>query len=150
MSTIPAALSALTVGFASALPDNFEIAEGELPTATPEQDYCIVGFDSEHEQDDPVMVAWRPQNAAATVDDESYDVLCLLSVWTGDDDVPTTRARLFTYLSVLRAWLAQNRDLGVDGVHFTHLSQGRLAQPITGAGATATLRFTVHIDAVTE
>lgn len=141
-STVPGVCDRLTELWTGVVDD---LDVGENIQLAPSQNVLLIAWEDDDEL--PSINGTRGRASFAAGDDtEVYDVLCLLSCWTGDVDIKGTRQTLIDALDVLDDVLAADHTLGglVAGARVTDFA---FAQPITDAGSTATLRFTVHIEA---
>lgn len=119
-------------------------------------DYLIVG-DAPDDQGggSTASGSWVELDGAGMSKLEEYDVSCQLSAWDGDADIPTVRARLIGYLTQLRDALRAQPSISAQA-SAAGVSRASIAgswvfgqSDAGGDGTTTTLRFAVHVTAVT-
>lgn len=144
VSTVPAAIDALVAAIAAALP-GVQVVDGQ-PIAT-EDDVIAVAFTGL-----PGEAGVEMRRAQADLsygsDQESYDIVCLASAWTGGTDPKKVRDRAYELIEAVAAEVARDRTLG-GTVAQAGLSTDSFAQEQTTKGAVATVRFVVHVEAFT-
>lgn len=145
ISTVPAALDALVARWVAALPD-VQVSDGQ-PVAT-ENDLIAVGF---HDvPGEPAVNSTRTrEQLAAQPDRESYDISCIASTFDGGTEFKPVRDRVYELVNAVAADLADEDTLG-GLVMQARVTADDLIQEQTEAGAVATVRFTVHVDAFTS
>jgi len=77
------------------------------------------------------------------------DIVCELTVWSGDTDAPAERAAAFEVLDTLAALLARRRDL-FGSVDWARITRATYEPGQTEQGAAASVEFTVRVDASRE
>ncbi|HUR74452.1 MAG TPA: hypothetical protein VMZ00_09250 [Sporichthya sp.] len=147
VSTVPACLDALVAAAGRALP-GVQVFDGQ-PSKDIDDDLVLIGFTGE--PGEAAVTSTRVQQQAATAPDrESYDVTCLASSWHGHDDDPASvRNRAYELVNLLAAELASDPTLG-GTVGRSRISTNAFAQAQTERGATAVVRFVVHVEAFTR
>lgn len=145
ISTVPAVLDALAARWAAALPD-VQVSDGQ-PVAT-ENDLIAVGFNEV--PGEPAVNSTRTrEQLAAEPDRESYDVSCIASTFDGGTEFKPIRDRVYELVNAAATDLAEDDSLG-GLVMQARVTADDLIQEQTEAGAVATVRFTVHVDAFTS
>lgn len=141
-STIPAVLDALLASWAVALP-GVQVVDGQPLTVEP--DIVCVGFTGLPGERSVEATEDRGQLATGA-DRERYDVYCLASSLKGETDARAVRVRAFELVEAIRADLQRDPRLG-GLVMSARLAVLGLEAEQTKDGATASLLFTVRIDA---
>jgi hypothetical protein len=156
-STIPAVLAALLDTAARALPD-VQVTDG-APTGDVADDIVAIGTTGR--EGEVAVQASRAEGVLTTsANAESYDVSCVASSWRGaETDFAPVRAALFAMLDAIAAELAADPMLGGAATHARMTVTSYFQDQVTvtdadgapsGAGATATANFTVHVEAFTR
>jgi hypothetical protein len=146
VSTVPACLDVLVAAAGRALP-GVQVVDGQ-PYEDIDDDLVMIGFTGEPGEV-AVAVNRSQQQAATAPDRESYDVTCLAAAWGGDGENPApVRNRAYGFVNALAAELASDPTLG-GVVGRSRISTDAFAQAQTTKGATAVVRFVVHIEAFT-
>jgi hypothetical protein len=90
------------------------------------------------------------EQLALSPDHESYDVTCLMSSWHGENpDAKAVRDTCYSIVDQLNQSLISDPTLS-GLVMRARMTTDALAQDQTPKGAVATVRFVVHIDAITR
>lgn len=142
MTSVPAALSALVAIAEQALPG---VLVGDGPWLQRPSDPDIVAIGLE-DPDTARAVQFTEAFAGLDSTQESYDVMCLASSWTGDTDMAARRARTDEMLEILRAALRADPTMG-GVVMRARLATLSLDQFQASNGCEVISLFTVHIDA---
>lgn len=149
MTTVPAALTALVELARSRAVDL------QLPGKRPVRVVDGPWLDRPSEED-VIAIGWIPDEGEAVEftdalaglgsSQESYDVTCLASSWSGDTDIPARRARVDTLIEAVRAGLKADQTLGgtVTRARLATLSLNQWQLP---KGCEVAVAFVVHIDA---
>lgn len=147
VSTVPACLSALVAAARRALP-GVQVVDGQ-PSDDIDDDLLMVGFTGE--PGEAAVTSTRAQQQGTPAPDrESYDVTCLAASWHGHHDDPVgVRVRAYELVNALAAELAADTTLG-GTVGRSRISTDSFAQAQTERGATAVVRFVVHVEAFTR
>ena len=145
ISTVPAVLDALAARWTAALPD-VQVSDGQ-PVST-DHDLIVVGFHDVPGEPSVTSTRTREQ-LAAQPDRESYDVSCIASTFTGGTEFKPIRDRVYELVNAAATDLAEDDSLG-GLVMQARVTADDLIQEQTEAGAVATVRFTVHVDAFTS
>ncbi|PZG53129.1 hypothetical protein C1I98_06115 [Spongiactinospora gelatinilytica] len=158
VSTVPACLRALVAAAERAVPPRV-VRGREVPVTVVLGQPNVGQMDSDEmvliaftgEPGDAAVTSTRTQRQATPAPDrESYDVTCLATSWHGHDDEPLpVLDRTYEMVNALAAELAADGTLG-GVVGRTRISTDQLVQVQTDHGATAVLRFTVHVEAFTR
>lgn len=147
VSTVPACLSALVAATRRALP-GVQVVDGQ-PYEDIEADLIMIGFTGEPGEAAVTSNRSQPQGTPAP-DRESYDVTCLASSWHGHQDDPDgVRRRAYELVNTVAYELAGDGTLG-GTVGRSRISTDSFAQAQTERGATAVVRFVVHVEAFTR
>lgn len=107
-----------------------------------------------------IVVGWSPvrpttevtqtrQNIAATRDQETYDLVCLVSSERGDHDIRLVRTRVEELLNAFNAALAKNRRLG-GACLMAQISQVTWEQAAVEGGVAATAEVLITVTAMTK
>ena len=144
-SSVPAALGALVAGLPGA-PGlaGVDVFDGP-PTTGENPDYICIG----HDPTDPLNAVEAEQVPASLGNrarEESYEILCSLAAWSGDDVMATRRVRAMELFAAVEAWLRTNITLG-GTVRTAQISSYSLLQEQTEEGASAGLRFRIACSA---
>lgn len=141
VSSVPAVLSALVESLNAALTDDqTQIIDGQ-PVTDPAPDVIAVGFTGI-----PGEAGVESVLGGRGGDMESYDIHCLASSWRGATDPVVVRERAFALVGAVALELARDQSLG-GLVMRARVSARALASEQTTEGATATVAFTVHVEA---
>lgn len=147
VSTVPACLSALVAAAKRALP-GVQVVDGQ-PNSDIDDNLVMIGFTGEPGEQ-AVTSNRSQQQGTAAPDRESYDVTCLSAAWGGHDDKPEpVRNKAYSFVNAIAAELAQDGTLG-GVVGRSRISADTFAQAQTEHGASAVVRFTVHVEAFTR
>lgn len=141
MSTVPAALDALVATAVAVMP-GVRVEDGPWINRPEAPDVIAIGWTP----DEGEAVEFDEQPAGLDASQESYDVVCLASSWSGDLSMSARRARVDALVETLRGELRRDPTLG-GVVARAVLTTLALNQYQTGQGCEATEMFTVHIDA---
>lgn len=150
MSTVPAALSAL-VALARSSPALAALRIPGQPAVRVEDGPWL----DRPSEPDVICIGWEPDEGevvtfAATYDlasgQESYDVVCLASSWSGGTDLPSRRARADALVEAVRAELMADPTLG-GAVTRAEVTTQSWAQFQTSAGCEVPIEFVIHVEA---
>lgn len=145
---IPALTTVLTTALAAQT--GTLVFTGPKPTADYAQEYLTVGFDPSG--DGPGVDSDQRVSALGNRwIDESGDITCSITCWSGDDDTAPMLARADIILDIVDAALAANPTLsGVlvggadDGSYARVLGKASYAPAVGTDGAIVRLTFTIH------
>jgi hypothetical protein len=137
-STVPGVLAGLVALARAALP-GWAVFDGP-PDTQSDQDYFAVGW-----HDEEAAVSSTASAAGLVAVQESYDVRCMASAWTGDDDPVSVRTRVYAAQDAFASAVDVDSTLG--GVAAQALvTDSELTQQLQ-SGSLAALTITVHIEA---
>lgn len=146
MTTVPAALDGLVT--------TVRVAVSTLPA--PEVRVDDGPWLSRPEEADVVAVGWTPDEGTAVEysdviagldsSQETYDVTCLASSWSGGTDMSARRARADSLVEAIRSELRKDRTLG-GAVTRARLSTASVDQYQTSSGCEVAVVFVIRIDA---
>lgn len=156
-STIPGVLQSLIDVAARALPD-VQVSDG-APVGDVAEDIVAIGTTGR--EGEVAVQASRAQSVLTTAPDaESYDVSCVASSWRGaETDFAPVRGALFAMLDALAAEIARDPTLAGAATHARMTVTSYFQDQVTvtddegtpsGAGATATANFAIHVEAFTR
>lgn len=153
VSLVPDTIDRLVRLFSDALePEStddhpIQVLDGQ-PVTTTEDDVVAVGFTGDSNEP-AVEVTRTREQLTADPDRESFEVVCLMSSWRGDDSMKQVRDRVYHFLDLINDALMEDPTL--DGlVARINLRTEALAQEQTSEGPVATIRFVVGVDAYTK
>jgi hypothetical protein len=140
-SRVPALLEALTARFTTALP-TWQVLDGPPFSQVVEQLVLIVGH-ADYDGTAVTEAVARTQGMGHRYT-ETFQVRCILSAETGDEDVKGPRDTCHAALAAIEAALQSDRGVG-GVVDLANLGPARQwAQAQTEQGATAEVAFTVE------
>lgn len=144
-STIPAAIGGLLATLRSAAGlSGVAVYDGPPMTADP-ADWVAVGYDPT----DPltsVDASQVPASLGNRAREESYEVVCSLASWSGDEDMAARRVRALDLFAAVEAAVRTDITLG-GAVRTAQIASYSLTQEQTGQGASAGVRFRVGCSA---
>lgn len=144
-STIPAAVAALATGLPGAAGlAGVDVFDGP-PMTGENPDYICIG----HDPTDPLNAVEGNQVPASLGNrarEESYEILCSLAAWSGDEAMAVRRVRAMELFAAIEAWLRLNITLN-GTVRSAQISSYSLLQEQTGDGVSAGLRFRIACSA---
>lgn len=147
-TSYPAVIDALLerLGQAPALA-GVQILDGQ-PTRniTVDPDVIVVGFSTERPD---MEVTQSRNNLAATRDQETYDLVCLVSAWRGDPGIKPVRDRCAELIDAINGVLIADRRLGGACLH-TQLSVVNFASAQTDTGPSCTAEVLITVTALTS
>lgn len=147
VSTVPACLAALVAATRRALP-GVQVVDGQ-PSSDIDDNLVMIGFTGEPGEQ-AVVSTRSQQQGTPSPDRESYDVTCLSAAWGGHDDKPEpVRNTAYGFVNAIAAELAQDGTLG-GVIGRSRVSADSFAQAQTEHGASAVVRFVVHVEAFTR
>lgn len=147
ISTVPAVLDAILVRIrASQDLEGVQIVDGQPRTTEP--DVICIGFTG-NPGESSVESTRTVEQLQRQPDREQYEITCLASSWRGATDPVAVRDRAYELVDAVAAELAKDPRLG-GLVTECRISADRFAQEQTSKGPTATVMFTVTIDAFTR
>jgi hypothetical protein len=147
VSTVPACLDALLAAARRALP-GVQVLDGQ-PAEDIEDDVILIGFTGEPGEQ-AVTSTRAVQQGSRAPDRESYDITSLAASWGGHETDPkAVRDRAYGFVNAIAAEIAQDQTLG-RVVMTARISTEAFAQAQTERGATAVVRFVVHVEAFTR
>src|SRR5690606_33931469 len=127
---------------------DLQIVDGQ-PARDVADDVMLIGFTGEPGEQAVTSARARQQGATAP-DRERYAITCLSAAWEGQRDDPVAvREKAYFFIDALAAELARDQTLG-GAVMTARISTDALAQAQTERGATAVVRFVVHVEAFTR
>lgn len=150
MSTVPAALSAL-VALARSSPALAALRIPGQPAVRVEDGPWL----NRPTEPDVLCIGWEPDEGSAVefaetyeLDSsmESYDVVGLVSSWSGSTDITACRVRADALLDAFRRDLMADPTLG-GVVARAEVTSRSWSQFQTGQGCEVPIEFTVHVDA---
>lgn len=148
-STVPLVLAELVDRFTKRL-THVSVSDGQvLPPRDVEPLILCIGFSGD--PGEPVVENTRTI-AQMTTDPkrESYGITCLASSWRGNEpDAQKVRDEAYGILDEVSEELARDHTLG-GLVMMSRLHTDSFSQAQTNMGAVATIRFVIHIDAMTR
>lgn len=148
-STVPKVLTELVDCFTKSMP-HVEVSDGQvLPPRDVEPLILCIGFSGD--PGEPVVENTRTI-AQMTTDPkrESYGITCLASSWRGNEtDAQKVREEAYAILDGVSEELSKDHTLN-GLVMMTRLHTDSFAQAQTNMGAVATVRFVIHVDAMTR
>lgn len=153
VSTAPACIDALVAQMRAMVPQDGDgrvavFDGGPIRDSEVTDDVIAIGYRPEDE--DVVVDTRTREQMSAAPDDERYDILSVASSWRGRvTDQKTVRDRAYELVDLLAAQLAADQTLG-GVVMRAYVSSTSLGQAQTTEGATATVRFTVSVRAMTR
>lgn len=141
----PSIVDALLAAFAAT--DAALVLDGPNGTADVATDYVVVGGTEDPDDDAGEFDQdWRGLGAKAR--QETGTVTCAVLAATGDDDIPTTRARAFEILGQLETAARTDPTLGAAiNSGWLHVTNGRASQRRNANGAYVRIVFTVSYSA---
>jgi len=148
-STVPRVLSYLVDVLSSALP-NVEVSDGQvIPPKDVEPLILCIGFSGD--PGEPVVENTRTVVQMTTDPKrESYGITCLASSWRGNEtDAKVVREETYEILNDVSGILSRDHTLG-GLVMMSRIHTDSFAQAQTNMGAVASIRFVIHIDAMTR
>ena len=107
MSSVPDIVDGI-VAFATPVFAPTEVKDGPPVGAWPDQDLFIVGWSRSR---DGIVVEQIPAGFVST-DQETFNVICVISCVGDDTMIKPIRVRAFAYLSTLAALIRQDKTLG--------------------------------------
>lgn len=139
MTSVPGALSALVEKTKLKLP-GVQVFDGP-PTEDPDPDIVMIGWS-------PTALGVEMTNEPAGLDSdqETYDINCIASSWSGDLDIVTRRARAFELVNAVVDVCAENTRLG-GAVARTRVTLASIDQNVAQEGMDVTIGFVVHVNA---
>lgn len=137
-TTVPAAISALLATWTPV--PGVTVIDGE-PYESPPDVFLCVAWDRSG-QPSIVRAANSYTSMAATQNDESFDVSCLLSLWDGDKTPPQMREAIFALFSALDAAVTADHTLG-GVVLLSRIADYEFTPARRIEGSAAEIRFTV-------
>ncbi|MGH3094569.1 MAG: hypothetical protein ACRDMV_01045 [Streptosporangiales bacterium] len=141
-TTIQGCLDALVAAFRTALPDS-DVIDGPILQPPSTSDVLTVGYD---EDEDTRSVQTERIIAGLNSEQESYDIACVASSWSGGTDVKPVRDSAAGMYSTVVQTL--NTDPSVNGaVTRARVSFNTLDQVQAEGGCGVSVRFTIHVDA---
>lgn len=153
ISTVPAVLAAL-VSITRTAMEEIEVPAGHAPVTVfdghpdrdPPDDCVIIGFTG-----DPREAAVEDTRSVEEItrerDRERYEITNLATSWLGQDqNLQEVRERAFSFVDAVARELARDQTLGGMCMR-ARISVAALAQMQTNEGATATIMWTVAVDA---
>lgn len=142
-SAIPAAVNAFTAALRASL-TAVDVFDGP-PMRGESFDYVCVGYDP---AGGPESVEAGQESAALgnRRRAETFDIICSLAAWSGEDEMAPRRARAFEMLAAVEQVLRDNVTLS-GTVQAAQLSSYSLLQEQTDQGASAGIRFRVSCTA---
>lgn len=142
-SSVPAVTAALVDLWTGVAPTGLSVSDG--PIIDPPGNFLAVGWDMT-DSADGVAGQSSPADVGLAQNNEIYDVHCVLSFHEGSSDAATARTELFAAFQLLDQALSGDPKLG-GACMFAQIGTYRLEQGVAETGATAFLRFTVHVRA---
>lgn len=145
ISTVPDVLDYLTGTLLPLLPD-LQVLDG-MQTVDPEPSTLIVGYSGEDGSQPAVTGEWLASGLSSGSRRSTYEVLCLLSLWTGDErDVGGLRRRAYAYLDAVDGLLRGDNRLG-GLVLSAQLGRQEMTPLQTEDGSAVAVAFTVRVTA---
>lgn len=146
MTTVPAALlglhAAATVATSTLPEPAVRVDDGPWLNRPEEQDVVVIGWTP----DEGTAVESTDAIAGLASSQETYDVVCLASSWSGDTNLATRRARADSLVEAIRAELKTDRTLG-GAVTRARLATLSLDQFQTSSGCEVAIQFVIRVEA---
>lgn len=144
-SAIPAAIDALLVALRGAAGlSGVDVFDGQ-PMTGENPDHVCVG----HDPLDPlnaVEASQTPASLGNRAREESFDILCSLGSWSGDDKMSDRRTRALALFAVVETVVRANVTLN-GAVRTAQIGTYTLVQEQTDQGSSAGLRFRIACSA---
>lgn len=144
-STIPTAMAGLLASLrsTSAL-SGVEVHDGPPMTSDPGE-WVAVGYDP-LDPTTSVEASQVPASLGNRAREESYEVLCSLASWSGDEDMANRRVRALELFAAVESAVRSDITLG-GAVRTAQIASYALTQEQTGSGSSAGVRFRIACSA---
>lgn len=146
MTTVPAALlglhAAATLAVSTLPAPAVRVDDGPWLNRPEQPDVVVIGWTP----DDGTAVEHTDALAGLASSQETYDVVCLASSWSGTTDLVSRRTRADSLVEAIRAELKTDRTLG-GAVARARLATLSLDQYQTASGCEVAIQFTVRVEA---
>lgn len=146
MTTVPSALlglhAAATIATSTLPAPTVRVDDGPWLAKPEEADVVVIGWIP----DEGTAVEYTDAIAGLASSQETYDVTCLASSWSGDTDLVARRGRADSLVEAIRAELKTDRTLG-GAVTRARLATLSLDQYQTSSGCEVAIQFVVRVEA---
>ncbi|MEU8270829.1 hypothetical protein AB0B89_27185 [Sphaerisporangium sp. NPDC049002] len=148
-SRVPAAIDALVALF-QATPGlgvaGVAVVDGPIITGDPLHEAVFVGYDGDPDGDGEAVTfdqEWAGLGARAK--NESFVVMCAVSVWSGSTKVVPVRTRAFEMLGEVETALRTDPSLGLPPPTVVAMASGSLVQSQRGSGLECRIPFQIAV-----